>query len=577
MLALLAGPLRADRAPVDLVRGRSQSTLSRELAKVRAKVAPPPEKPKRKPYVKPPSLTDYALWGDYTLSLNLRRVSENDPRELETTFTLPQAFTLYELNLWYNMDGNAYSFLEVRNANDQDSRVRTFFRDPGVHKVELQVDQSHFFNIPPQERNRRNRQRGEIEMSKMALVPVRLAFDLNQVKGPGALGYRSWQSRDLRFEVAADALVADALLTIPMRFYHDDTNVDNDNDQQGVQLRVGVGKHTSVGVQRWRIHNASSGEAEDICIAEVSTVSYAPFHIRGLESRSRYKLELHRNQIPRLAKTRSNAETYSVMTYRRNRRLTFEMGGATRNVHRLKLDRRGIDLLALNPRAAPEQLRHFTQEDKPFVTNGWTGVSYRGIRRVNVNLRADGESIRRNPLTDFVNVNAPGLYPDSRTGYTVDVGYNPYSPTWGAGVKLRTETRKLDLRGLEIDDTIGTLSGHWSPNPWVTINGEVAATTQNSRNRTVREGQTDSQSYVMGLVYEATQHTSAFADFTHVVSQGALAARDFLFTLGVDATEGDADGATWRVMLSRERLRSDVAGITPFTDTQLIAQRKARF
>ena len=37
------------------------------------------------------------------------------------------------------------------------------------------------------------------------------------------------------------------------------------------------------------------------------------------EARARYKFEYHRDQISRLGRTKSNAETYSVMTYRRNR------------------------------------------------------------------------------------------------------------------------------------------------------------------------------------------------------------------------------------------------------------------
>lgn len=582
VLAGAASAARADLAPVDLVRGRSQADLAQRLARTRKEMVPEVEVKTATPSVKPKAVTDYALWGDYTLSLNLRTSGQNDPRELETTFTLPQVLTLYDANLFYNLDQNAYSFLETRNLNDQDSRARVFFRDPGVHKVDLSVEQSHFIDIPPQVRNRRNRERGEIEMSNMPLLPVRLAFDLNQVKGPGALGYRSWQSRDLRFEIAADALVADALITIPLRNFNDDTNVRNNTDAQGLQLAVGAGKNTAIRLQRWSLHNAASDEVEDLYVAEATTYSKDPYHIRGLESRSRFKIELHRDQVPRLARTKMNAETYSVTTYRRNRRLTFEMGGATRKVHRVKLDRRGIDLLALKPGASKGELQPFTQEDKPLVTEGWTSVSYRGIRRVNVNLKANAASIRRNPLTDFGNdvvlgQVSPGLYPKFRSGYTVDVTYNPYSPHWGAGVKLRTETREIEERGLEVDDTIGTLFGHWTPSAWITLNAEVSATTQNSQNGEIRTGQTDSQSYVFGLVYEATPHTQMFSDFTHVVSAGALAARDFLMTLGIDATEGDLDGATWRLMISREQLESDVVGVTPFAENQLIAQRRARF
>ena len=579
-LLALALPARADRAPVDLVGARSQSDLARELAEMRQRVAPPYVEPPRPPVVKPKSVTDYATWGDYTLALNLRSASENDPRELETTFTLPPVLQLYSLNMFHNLAKNAFSFVELRNTGGADSRARAFFRDPGVYKVEFQLDESQFFEIPPQERNSRVRQRGEIEMAHIPQIPVRLAFDLNQVKGPGALGYRDWQSRDLRFEVAADALVADALLTIPLRNFHDDTNGKNDTDSQGVQLKIGsgtLGRGASLGLSQFHLHSAATDDIEDVGIAELFYVSYAPYHIRGLETRSRLKLELRRDQIPRLARTKSNFEMYSVITYRRNRKLTFEMGGTTREIHRIKLDRRGIDLLALKPGATTSELKDFTWEDKPVEADGWTSVSYRGIRRMNVNVRMDAASIRRNPFTDFGNAVSPGLYPDTRAGMTVDLGYNPYSPNWGAGLKLKNETRKLLDRGLTVDDTLATLTGHYTPNGVLTLNGEFGLTTQDSKTAEIKTGQTDSQSYVAGLVYEATAHTQAFADFTQVISSGALAARDYLYTLGIDATEGVLGGATWRLMISRERLRSDVAGITPFTENQLIAQRKTRF
>lgn len=575
LLSACAAGARADPAPVDLVRGRSQAEIGRALAATRKRMVP--EYTDEKIVArKPEALADHGFWGDYTVSGNLRQAGENDPRELETTFTLPRVLTLYQANLFYNLEKDAYSFLELRNIIDQDTRARYVARGPGVYRVDLSSEESRFFNIPPQERNRRNRHRGEIEMSKLPLVPIRFAYDLIQMKGPGSLGFRSWQSRDLRFEVMADALVADALLTVPLRSFHDDNTVDNDTDSQGVQLRIAAG-NTVVGLKRFVLHNAASDEVEDLYLLEGFTTQKNPYHIRGLETRSRFKLELRRDQVPRLARTKSNAETHSVMTYRRNRRLTFEMGGATRRIHRVKLDRGGIGLLALRPGASKGELARFTQEDKPLVIEGWTGVSYRGIRRVKVNLRADSASIRRNPLTDFGTRVSPGLYPDSRSGMLVDVVYNPYSPSWGAGVKVRSETRKLLARSVTVDDTLGTLTGHYALRPSLTVNGEISATTQNTRNAVIAEGQTDSQSYLLGVVYEASPHTQAFADFTHVVSAGALAARDYLVTLGIDATEGDLDGATWRLMLSRERVRSDTAGITPFAENQLIAQRRARF
>ena len=80
-----------------------------------------------------------------------------------------------------------------------------------------------------------------------------------------------------------------------------------------------------------------------------------------------------------------------------------------------------------------------------------------------------------------------------------------------------------------------------------------------------------------GLLAGPAGSAAALVVLCLVAATGAVPARDYYATLGFDATEGEAERATWRVMLSRERVRSRTAAVVPFVENQLILQRRTSF
>ncbi|MBI4858915.1 MAG: hypothetical protein HY815_01370 [Candidatus Riflebacteria bacterium] len=573
--ALVASP---DHPQVNLATGRSQADLSRSLSGLK-KALDDRKRPRVAPKETPFCLQDNVVTGEVGVAAHLLRQSDDDLRELETSYALPGAVSLSTVEGLFNMEGAGFGSFKVRNLTDDDRAAQLTMRQPGLYTGELTLERSGFVDTPPGARNRRRRIAGRVTVSRNPLTSSWLDFDLLSLIGVGSLGPRDWQRDRLVVGASADLGLAGATIEVPIEHFADRIDPINNVTSTGGALRLFSslwGYNGSIGCQIHRIATGACPDDENLAVVDVTLLGKRVYRINGLESRTRYQFTFHRNQMTQTARTKSYAETFSTLTYRRYRKILAEMGGATRYVKRRRLDRWGIvDLLGRRNDLAHIALDPVDQENRMRVSEGWSSVSYRGVNNLHVNVRAEGLTVSSNPITEIGTAQSPPLHFDSRSGLLVDLVYNPYSPYWGASYKYKSETAKHDARSQTQDQIQMTAGVRAAPWPWLSLTGEVVSIQQEANLAVVRAGQTNAVGFTTGVVCDAGG-PELFLDYGETRAAGALPGRESVVNLGF-STENRRDGTVSRLVLTRDRLSSESQLVVGFTSYLGSFERRYRF
>jgi len=553
-------------APLDdLVRGRSPKELSRELARVKTRLS---KKPRAPPVKKPArEVADGSFFGTAGLRLNLNQV-DTDLRELQTTFTLPQAFSLSTLDATWNLNSLTFATVGVRNLTDDDRRFRIAVKEPSVLTGELYSRQSRFLDLPDGNANTRMSTGGSIGLSELTLLPTWFSFDRTSLVGRNSLGYRDWRADRFTLGTSGDLGVVGATLEVPTLHFTDETDPLNNVTSTALKLRLFSRLSSFRGSFDYQVHRlsaAASPQNETVHVVNVSFVSKKLYRIRGLEARSRTTFKVVQNQITQTARTKSSSEAFSTLTYRRYRNWTLELGGSSRLVKRRKLNRTGMqDVLGRRSDLTRAALDPFEEEDKVDVKDGWTSLSYRGIPHVLVHLRRESASLSSSPLTDVGTVASYGLLFDRRTGSKCDFVFTPSSPTWGLTLKYDSSADRNMSRNLERSRNEAALALRLNPWPHLSLSAELHRALANANTLDARTGLTDEDGAVLGLTCDVNGHSEFFAEVSRTWSRGALPAVESIMTVGLAAHSSKSRKGASRVTLSLDDLSSPHPLVTPY-------------